>query len=779
MQNISSGDEENNERKIDEEMAVCVTSPGKFEIEGEARATAGIQWESYAESMDLFIEAIGVTDGKRKKAILLLEMGPGLREIYETVKKDNDDYEAVKKAIKETLSPSSNPEFETFLFGEMKQKEAESFDEFYVRLYQDAKRCDFRDRIDKELKRQIIAGCRSAKLKEKILSEPGKALKDVLSWARAVEAVKMQSKAMEANVKNEPIEAIRRTCTFERKEGLNSRSKKGFNDTRRSSKSEESCPNCGFEKHARENCPANGKTCKLCKRLGHFGKVCRSARYSQKQIGTLSSGNAASPDNEGFVYGTSAGNERRPKIKVKVLNLSIEFVIDSGAAANTITESSFQRLNPPPKLLPSQLELTTYGNQQLRVKGEFETEVKTGGKTATIKFQVIEAGFSVEDNLLGYKSAKNLGLFDLPIFRADIEAIGIKHDYSGFFKQFPEVFNDGIGKLRNYEVELKVDTSVRPVQQAYWRQPFHLKRAIEEEIGKLIENDVIEEAKGPVSWLSEMVVVPKPKKPGQVRITTDARSANKAIIRDNIAMPTTEEITHELNGATVFSEQDLNKTFHQLELAPESRAITTFRTAQGNMRFKRLHMGVCSASEIFHSAIQNEVLRGMEGVRNLADNIIVWGKSRSEHDERLKKVCERLKYCCLTVSRENCQLGVEELIFYGMKISKEGVSLSEDKVKAIKEAGTPRDVSELRSLLGLSVYCGSHIPNLATFSDPLWELVRSKEPFKWLEKHDAALQSLKDAIIRFALAPFKNDWNTAVIVDASPVGIGVVVGQVE
>lgn len=85
------------------------------------------------------------------------------------------------------------------------------------------------------------------------------------------------------------------------------------------------------------------------------------------------------------------------------------------------------------------------------------------------------------------------------------------------------------------------------------------------------------------------------------------------------------------------------------------------------MQFKRLHMGVCSASEIFHSAIQNIVLRGMEGTRNLADNIIVWGLSKEEHDKRLAKLCERLRECGLTVSRDNCQLGVRELEFFGMR----------------------------------------------------------------------------------------------------------------
>ena len=50
-----------------------------------------------------------------------------------------------------------------------------------------------------------------------------------------------------------------------------------------------------------------------------------------------------------------------------------------------------------------------------------------------------------------------------------------------------------------------------------------------------------------------MVVVPKEKKPGEVRITTDSRAANKAIVRTKLPMSTVEEIAYDLNGATLFS----------------------------------------------------------------------------------------------------------------------------------------------------------------------------------------------------------------------------------
>ena len=74
----------------------------------------------------------------------------------------------------------------------------------------------------------------------------------------------------------------------------------------------------------------------------------------------------------------------------------------------------------------------------------------------------------------------------------------------------------------------------------------------------------------------------------------------------------------DLNGATVFSKIDLNQGYHQLELAKDSRSITTFATHIGLFRYKRLSFGINSAAEIFQKSIE-EVLQGIEGVRNISD----------------------------------------------------------------------------------------------------------------------------------------------------------------
>lgn len=105
-----------------------------------------------------------------------------------------------------------------------------------------------------------------------------------------------------------------------------------------------------------------------------------------------------------------------------------------------------------------------------------------------------------------------------------------------------------------------------------------------------IKLDVIEKVEGPTSWINPLVVVEKPN--SEIRLCLDMRQANHAIIREKHPVPTVEETLQEVSNAKVFSKLDLNMAFHQIELHPNSRDITTFAAPNGLYRYKRLIFGV-------------------------------------------------------------------------------------------------------------------------------------------------------------------------------------------
>ena len=194
------------------------------------------------------------------------------------------------------------------------------------------------------------------------------------------------------------------------------------------------------------------------------------------------------------------------------------------------------------------------------------------------------------------------------------------------------------------------------------RTPFSLRSKVEEKVQELINLDIIEPATGYTPWVNPVVVVPKSQ--GDIHLCIHMRRANKAILRELHPIPTVDEILQSLNGSRVFSKLDLRWGFHQLELTPDLREITTFVTHCGLFRYKRLLFGVNSASEQNQHQIQTALAR-IDGQDNISDDIIVHGKDQAEHDVHLELVIKRLGEHGLTLNSAKYQFSMDELTLSG------------------------------------------------------------------------------------------------------------------
>ena len=113
--------------------------------------------------------------------------------------------------------------------------------------------------------------------------------------------------------------------------------------------------------------------------------------------------------------------------------------------------------------------------------------------------------------------------------------------------------------------------------------------------------------------------------------------AKKYIKRTRHAIPTVRKLETRLNGAEYFSHLDMNDGYMQLELAEESRMLTTFYTHRGLKRFKRPHFGVNSTAEIFNEEVRKIVAQDPNAV-SIYDDILVFGATPEKHDEALRQI---------------------------------------------------------------------------------------------------------------------------------------------
>ncbi|XP_062537659.1 uncharacterized protein K02A2.6-like [Armigeres subalbatus] len=167
------------------------------------------------------------------------------------------------------------------------------------------------------------------------------------------------------------------------------------------------------------------------------------------------------------------------------------------------------------------------------------------------------------------------------------------------------------------------------------RIPLPLEDAVGRKIDELLKRDVIEVKSGPTSWVSPLVVVGKAN--GEPRLCLDLRRVNEAVLREHHPMPVVEDYIARLGRGNIWSKLDVKEAFLQIELAEDSRDLTTFITSRGLFRFKRLPFGLVTAPEAFQKAM-DEILAGCDGAYCYLDDIIIEGKDVNEHDNRLEKV---------------------------------------------------------------------------------------------------------------------------------------------
>ena len=133
-----------------------------------------------------------------------------------------------------------------------------------------------------------------------------------------------------------------------------------------------------------------------------------------------------------------------------------------------------------------------------------------------------------------------------------------------------------------------------------------------------------------------------------------------------------------------------------------------------------------SAAEIFQNTITT-ALEGLEGVRNISDDIVVCGRNPTEHDERLEAVLKRLKDKNLTLNKGKCEFNKQKLEFFGYVFGENGMSADPKKCEVIKNAPPPTNVSEVRSYLAMTNYVSRFIPHYSTIAEPLRALLKREQ----------------------------------------------------
>jgi hypothetical protein len=128
------------------------------------------------------------------------------------------------------------------------------------------------------------------------------------------------------------------------------------------------------------------------------------------------------------------------------------------------------------------------------------------------------------------------------------------------------------------------------------------------------------------------------------------------------------------------------------------------------------------------------------------EDILVYSKNPQEHTQHLRIVLDVLRDKQLYAKFSKCKFWLSKVKFLGHVISQGGVAVDQSKVEAIQNWTRPKNVSEVRSFLGLAGYYRRFIMNFSQLALPLTRLTGKDIPFEWNEDCEKCFRTLKEKL---------------------------------
>jgi len=382
-------------------------------------------------------------------------------------------------------------------------------------------------------------------------------------------------------------------------------------------------------------------------------------------------------------------------------------------------------------------------------------------------------------NLITFKNSNSKSpIQSVPILQSKLVRIITdthKTQLDKLLENYHTVVNAPLGRVKGYHHEIKLLHENPKRFNAYPTTPLKTAK-IDEQVDSMLKQGLIRKSSSP--YAAPCILRPKPN--GDWRFITDFSHVNSLTVDDSFPMVRIQDILKVLGKAKYFSTLDAEKGYWQVPMAESSKKYTAFRTKKGLYEYNVLPFGLKN-SPATYQRIMNEVLQGLqEFCLVYQDDIIIFSSSFKDHLKHVSLVLDRFKLANITLKKDKCIFGAQEVKYLGHIISSEGIKVNPDKVKVIQNFESPSTRKKLKQFLGILNFYHHFFPNMGATAEPLYQVCSVKNKFSWGPQQQEAFNTLKNQMCK-AISLYYPDFSKPFLLhtDASDYGVSGALSQID
>jgi len=353
-----------------------------------------------------------------------------------------------------------------------------------------------------------------------------------------------------------------------------------------------------------------------------------------------------------------------------------------------------------------------------------------------------------------------------------------KPKYIDLFKEFHDVFAWSYEDLKSYDTSVIQHTiplrpNQKPFKQKLRRINQMLLPSIEKEVKRMWEVGIIALIRFS-EWVSNLV--PTRKNTGEIRLCVDLRNLNKVSLKDHYPLPKMDHILQRVVGASRISLLDGFSGFNQILVHPDDQDKTAFTTPWGTFKYVKMPFGLKNSGATFQREMDIAFSKEIHDFLVFyLDDLTPFSKSDEEHLKHLRQIFMTCRKYGISLNPKKSLFGLEEGKLLGHIISKYGIRIDPERIRAILQIPYPRNIKELQALLGKINFLRRFIPNLAELTRSLSNMLKKDAKVKWSLEAKQAFESLKFSLTQapiltspqfdkdFIIFSFASDHTIAVV----------------